>query len=87
MKVNGLDVVSKFPRVNSKYKFSVNPNERFKIDVSENAFKCIHEEKKGGEWVIAGATGARGPIEFVEKQFSKVMNAVTSAMKKSVNIK
>lgn len=87
MKVNGLDVVSKFPRVNSKYKFNVNPNERFKIDVNENSFKCIHEAKKGDEWVIAGATGARGPIEFVEKQFSKVLNAVSSAMKESGNIK
>ncbi len=87
MKINGLDVVTKFPRVNSKYKFNVNPNERFKIDVSENAFKCIHEAKKGDEWVIAGATGARGPVEFVEKQFSKVMNAVASAMKEAGNIK
>lgn len=87
MKLNGLNIITKFPRVNSKYKFNVNPNERFKIDVNENAFKCIHETKKGDEWVITGATGAKGPISFVEKQFSKVMNVISSVMKEAENIK
>lgn len=83
MKVNGLEVVSKFPRVNSKYQFNIKPNERVKIDVHENSFKMLHETKKGDEWVISGATGARGSIEFVEKQFSKVMKTVASMMKEA----
>lgn len=87
MKLNGLDTITKFPRVNSKYKFNVNPNERFKIDVNENTFRCIHETKKNDEWVMTGATGARGPIDFVEKQFAKVMKAVTLAMNETGNIK
>ncbi len=87
MKLNGLKVVSKFPKVNSTYKFNVNPNERFKVDVNKNAFSCIHETKKGDEWVITGATGARGPIAFVEKRFSKVMNVISSVMNKAENIK
>lgn len=87
MKLNGLNVVTKFPRVNSKYQFNINPRERVRIDVNENAFKCIHETKKGDEWVITGGTGARGPIAFVEKQFSKVMNVISSVMKEAENIK
>ena len=87
MKLNGLEVVSKFPKVNSTYKFNVNPNERFKVDVNKNAFRCIYETKKGDEWVITGATGAKGPIAFVEKHFSKVMNVISSVMKEAENIK
>lgn len=45
------------------------------------------KQKKGDEWVITGATGAKGPISFVEKQFSKVMNVISSVMKEAENIK
>lgn len=87
MKLNGLNVVTKFPRVNSKYQFNINPSERVRIDVNENSFKCLHETKSGDEWLLSGATGARGPIDFVEKQFSKAMKAVSSMMKEAENIK
>ena len=87
MKLNGLNTITKFPRVNSKYQFNINPRERVRIDVNENSFKCLHETKSGDEWLLSGATGARGPIEFVEKQFSKVMNVISSVMKEAENIK
>ena len=35
--LNGLNVVTKFPRVNSKYQFNINPSERVRIDVNENS--------------------------------------------------
>ena len=87
MKLNGLNVVTKFPRVNSKYQFNINNSEIFIIYVNDNYFKCLYETKSVDDWLLSVATGARGPIDFVEKQFSKAMKAVSSMMKESENIK